>query len=174
VKHYPVHLKLDAERDVTTHHLKRRKVHILKMEHGGHNCGDHLPDALCGTRNVKRLVGLRERERVTCASCKRLMLVRFPKPSVNPRSGMRMPRPTATTIHYARRGNPACGSRARRAQLTSDIDKVTCQRCERSADLRTLRERARIHAEQLDICPECRNDASVPHLTGCSRGAFPS
>lgn len=94
MKHYPVHLKLDPERDVTTYQLKRRKVHILDLEHGGHNCGNDLPEALCGMRNVKRIVGLRERERVTCASCKRLMLVRFPKPVVNPRSGMRMPRPS--------------------------------------------------------------------------------
>jgi len=93
VKHYPVHLKLDPKRDVDTYHLKRRKVHILKMEHGGSYCGNDLPETLCGTRNVKRLVGLRERERVTCASCKRLMLVRLPKPLVNPRSGMAMPRP---------------------------------------------------------------------------------
>jgi hypothetical protein len=35
------------------------------------------------------------------------------------------------------------------------------------------RELARQRAEQADICPECRCDASVPHLTGCSRGAFP-
>ena len=30
MKHYPVHLKLDSERDVTTYHLKHRKVHVLR------------------------------------------------------------------------------------------------------------------------------------------------
>lgn len=94
MKHEPIHLKIDPKRDVNTYHFKRRKVYVLKTASGGSYCGNTLPDALCGSYNVKRLVSLREKERVTCASCKRLMLVRFPKPPVNPRSGMAMPRPT--------------------------------------------------------------------------------
>jgi hypothetical protein len=93
VKHQPVHLKLDPKRDVDTYHFKRRKVHVLRVEHGGLRM-DAIPDALCGRTPVQRLVTYRERERVTCERCKRLMLVRFPKPPVNPRSGMAMPRPT--------------------------------------------------------------------------------
>lgn len=92
-KHETVHLKLDPRRDLTTRRLKRRNVHILKTEHGGSYCGNDLPETLCGQYKARRLVGPREKERVTCASCKRLMLVRFPKPQVNPRSGMAMPRP---------------------------------------------------------------------------------
>jgi hypothetical protein len=31
-----------------------------------------------------------------------------------------------------------------------------------------------IRAEQADICPECKHDGTVPHLTGCSHGAWPT
>lgn len=94
MRHHPIHLKLDPRRDVSTYHFKRRVVHVLKTASGGSYCGNTLPDALCGSYNAKRLVGPREKERVTCAHCVRLMLVRFPKPPANPRSGMTMPRPT--------------------------------------------------------------------------------
>ena len=93
MKHQPIHLKIDPKRDVQTYHLKHRKVHILRVEHGGLSM-NQIPDSLCGTTPVKHLVAYGERERVTCARCKRLMLVCFPKPPVNPRSGMSMPRPT--------------------------------------------------------------------------------
>lgn len=93
MKHDPVHLKLDPARDVETHRLKRRNVHVLKLEHSGSNCGDQLPDSLCGCHGVRRLVPYKQRELVTCNRCKRLMLVRFPKAPTNPRSGMAMPRP---------------------------------------------------------------------------------
>lgn len=97
-KNVPIHLQLDPARDVETHRLKRRSVHVLKTAHGGSNCGDRLPVALCGACDVKRVVAWKERERVTCAHCKRLMLVRFPGPPTNPRSGMKMPRPLAQNV----------------------------------------------------------------------------
>lgn len=46
-------------------------------------------------------------------------------------------------------------------------------RYERELEL-TRREQEQIRREQADVCPECRTDATVAHLVGCSRGAFPA
>lgn len=92
-RHKPVHLRCEPARDVDTYRLKRRRVYVLRTEHGGRYFGNVMPETLCGTRGAKRIVAWKERERVTCPYCRRLMLVRLPKPPPNPRSGMAMPRP---------------------------------------------------------------------------------
>jgi len=93
MKHDPIHLKIDPKRDVNTYPRKRYNIYILKLDHGGRYCGSKLPETLCGTWRARLLVGYKDRERVTCSHCKRIMLTRFPVPPVNPRSRMAMPRP---------------------------------------------------------------------------------
>jgi hypothetical protein len=94
IRHQHVHLKLDQKRDIAhATHRKRYTIYVLNLgQVGGRYLGTSLPLTTCGMYKPERLVDPKQRERVTCPSCLRLMADRFPK-TVNPRSGMAMPRP---------------------------------------------------------------------------------
>lgn len=92
-RHVHTHLRAKLGRDFSAVQLKRRKVHLLFSASGAFNTGTRQPETVCGTSSAKSIVGDRDIERVTCPHCRR-MISRLPKPPDNPRSRMRMPRPT--------------------------------------------------------------------------------
>lgn len=71
-------------------------------------------------------------------------------------------------VTCARCGRGVRGQARKRALYFGET--AICSQCERSAASAEAKHRA----QQREICPECQNDATVPHQVGCSRGAFPT